>query len=176
MSRAGADTKHPRRTARAWKSDGGDRGTRTPNLRIANAALSQLSYIPGRRSIPGAFGRLQRCPGKVSAPTVRERASRYGPPGRYARSSCGSQEDRCRPCAQHSCSVSSRCSPRSLARPADITRTRLTGAVAAAGGARVHRSGPLSPASVLTAQIARPFGRCYRIRKRHRQPRPPAGD
>ena len=25
---------------------GGDRGTRTPNLRIANAALSQLSYIP----------------------------------------------------------------------------------------------------------------------------------
>ena len=25
---------------------GGDRGTRTPNLRIANAALSRLSYIP----------------------------------------------------------------------------------------------------------------------------------
>ena len=25
---------------------GGDRGTRTPNLGIANAALSQLSYIP----------------------------------------------------------------------------------------------------------------------------------
>ena len=25
---------------------GGDRGTRTPNLRDANAALSQLSYIP----------------------------------------------------------------------------------------------------------------------------------
>ena len=24
----------------------GDRGTRTPNLGIANAALSQLSYIP----------------------------------------------------------------------------------------------------------------------------------
>ena len=28
---------------------GGDRGTRTPNLGIANAALSQLSYIPTRR-------------------------------------------------------------------------------------------------------------------------------
>jgi hypothetical protein len=26
--------------------DGGDRGIRTPDLRIANAALSQLSYIP----------------------------------------------------------------------------------------------------------------------------------
>ena len=25
---------------------GGDRGTRTPNLGIANAALSHLSYIP----------------------------------------------------------------------------------------------------------------------------------
>ena len=25
---------------------GGDRGTRTPNLGVANAALSQLSYIP----------------------------------------------------------------------------------------------------------------------------------
>ena len=28
------------------KEVGGDRGTRTPNLGIANAALSQLSYIP----------------------------------------------------------------------------------------------------------------------------------
>ena len=27
---------------------GGDRGARTPNLGIANAALSQLSYIPTR--------------------------------------------------------------------------------------------------------------------------------
>ncbi len=26
--------------------NGGDEGDRTPNLRIANAALSQLSYIP----------------------------------------------------------------------------------------------------------------------------------
>ena len=31
---------------------GGDTGTRTPNLRIANAALSQLSYTPTE---PGAF-------------------------------------------------------------------------------------------------------------------------
>ena len=29
--------------------NGGDRGTRTPNLGIANAALSQLSYIPTRK-------------------------------------------------------------------------------------------------------------------------------
>jgi hypothetical protein len=28
------------------KPTGGDRGIRTPNLRDANAALSQLSYIP----------------------------------------------------------------------------------------------------------------------------------
>ena len=28
----------------------GDRGTRTPDLRVANASLSQLSYIPGRGS------------------------------------------------------------------------------------------------------------------------------
>ena len=36
-------------TLAAWgpgQSPGGDRGTRTPNLGIANAALSQLSYIP----------------------------------------------------------------------------------------------------------------------------------
>ena len=30
------------------KNYGGDRGARTPNLGIANAALSQLSYIPVR--------------------------------------------------------------------------------------------------------------------------------
>jgi hypothetical protein len=30
-----------------WQEkNGGDEGDRTPNLRIANAALSQLSYIP----------------------------------------------------------------------------------------------------------------------------------
>ena len=28
-------------------TSGGDRGARTPNLGVANAALSQLSYIPG---------------------------------------------------------------------------------------------------------------------------------
>ena len=33
-------------------SHGGDRGTRTPNLGIANAALSQLSYIPTRGREP----------------------------------------------------------------------------------------------------------------------------
>ena len=36
--------------------DGGDRGTRTPNLRIANAALSQLSYIPVTAQYTGLPG------------------------------------------------------------------------------------------------------------------------
>ena len=37
---------------------GGDRGTRTPNLRDANAALSQLSYIPTYRNcIAALYGR-----------------------------------------------------------------------------------------------------------------------
>ena len=31
---------------------GGDRGTRTPDLRVANAALSQLSYIPTKTETP----------------------------------------------------------------------------------------------------------------------------
>ena len=30
------------------EENGGDRGDRTPNLGIANAALSQLSYVPTR--------------------------------------------------------------------------------------------------------------------------------
>ena len=39
----------PEEAGREWARMGwigGDRGTRTPNLGIANAALSQLSYIP----------------------------------------------------------------------------------------------------------------------------------
>ena len=39
---------------------GGDRGARTPNLGVANAALSQLSYIPtarhGHRNLDGLKG------------------------------------------------------------------------------------------------------------------------
>ncbi len=31
-----------------WKDDGGAKEDRTPDLGIANAALSQLSYRPGR--------------------------------------------------------------------------------------------------------------------------------
>jgi hypothetical protein len=39
--------RHPRtRAGVSLHITGGDRGTRTPNLCIANAALSQLSYIP----------------------------------------------------------------------------------------------------------------------------------
>ena len=33
------------------QKNGGDEGDRTPGLRIANAALSQLSYIPTCRSV-----------------------------------------------------------------------------------------------------------------------------
>src|SRR5207249_4558389 len=50
------------------KNSGGDRGTRTPNLCIANAALSQLSYIPvlgqytGRRSGHSTHWRLPNAP------------------------------------------------------------------------------------------------------------------
>jgi hypothetical protein len=34
------------RQNRAEEGDGGDEEDRTPDLRIANAALSQLSYVP----------------------------------------------------------------------------------------------------------------------------------
>ena len=37
---------------------GGDRGTRTPNLGIANAALSQLSYIPIHQYYRSIFTRM----------------------------------------------------------------------------------------------------------------------
>jgi hypothetical protein len=42
---------------------GGDRGTRTPNLRDANAALSQLSYIPIVGIVAGS-----RSNGKATSP------------------------------------------------------------------------------------------------------------
>jgi hypothetical protein len=34
---------------------GGDEEDRTPDLRIANATLSQLSYVPGYRGIPHEY-------------------------------------------------------------------------------------------------------------------------
>ena len=43
---------------RSGRASGGDRGTRTPNLRDANAALSQLSYIPAARTTGGSGGRF----------------------------------------------------------------------------------------------------------------------
>ena len=50
-----------------WNGDGGDEEDRTPDLGIANAALSQLSYvptikrmIPPLRSIPNRRARSQR--------------------------------------------------------------------------------------------------------------------
>src|SRR6185437_4364914 len=45
------------------KLDGGDRGARTPDLSIANAALSQLSYVPIRgpvRHLNKNSGRIHR--------------------------------------------------------------------------------------------------------------------
>jgi hypothetical protein len=38
----------PEEAPRKWRlHESGDEGTRTPGLRLAKAALSQLSYIPG---------------------------------------------------------------------------------------------------------------------------------
>ena len=45
-------------------ASGGDRGTRTPNLRDANAALSHLSYIPAARATGGSGGRFTIGPGR----------------------------------------------------------------------------------------------------------------
>ncbi len=57
---------------------GGDRGSRTPNLGIANAALSQLSYIPTRTTASIiSFGpwmcqkRRARQPGQIARPRAR---------------------------------------------------------------------------------------------------------
>ena len=47
-------------------TNGGDEGARTPGLGIANAALSQLSYIP---EIP-AFSRRLQAPGEFPKPAV----------------------------------------------------------------------------------------------------------
>ncbi len=53
----GADVAEVALSRRVMKSvtRGGDRGTRTPNLRIANAALSQLSYIPTTARCPAMW-------------------------------------------------------------------------------------------------------------------------
>ena len=40
----------------AGDGNGGDRGDRTPNLGIANAALSQLSYVPTKAANPANAG------------------------------------------------------------------------------------------------------------------------
>ena len=60
---------------------GGDEGDRTPGLRIANAALSQLSYIPG-------VGRLIESPGFHVNRFGRENA-RIMPEGAGIRTSTG---------------------------------------------------------------------------------------
>lgn len=48
-----------KQTVDSRPESGGDRGTRTPNLRDANAALSQLSYIPnvGIVAVPHTNGK-----------------------------------------------------------------------------------------------------------------------
>ena len=39
----------------AGRGLGGDEGDRTPGLGVANAALSQLSYIPNHKKTPRAY-------------------------------------------------------------------------------------------------------------------------
>ena len=65
--RANPETKKGRHEAGPLERGGGDEEDRTPDLGIANAALSQLSYvptikrmIPPLRSIPNRRARSQR--------------------------------------------------------------------------------------------------------------------
>ena len=47
---------HQQRREKQRGENGGDEGDRTLDLRIANATLSQLSYVPGeRRSLRGSL-------------------------------------------------------------------------------------------------------------------------
>ena len=79
----------------SYRGPNGDRGIRTPDLCDANAALSQLSYIP--RTKPGRgpetfFGKLDfngsvitmsRNPGDAR-PSAKENRRRHHPPNRYS--------------------------------------------------------------------------------------------
>jgi hypothetical protein len=47
---AGPERKKARRASEPFEP-GGDEEDRTPDLRIANAALSQLSYVPGEGKV-----------------------------------------------------------------------------------------------------------------------------
>ena len=51
-SKAASQPPHSKTPALIWESTGDD-GSRTHDLRIANAALSQLSYVPGQQIILG---------------------------------------------------------------------------------------------------------------------------
>ena len=79
----------------SYRGPNGDRGIRTPDLCDANAALSQLSYIPrtetGRHSNT-SFGKLDsngsvitmsRNPGSATPPARENRRTRHRPP-RYS--------------------------------------------------------------------------------------------
>ena len=48
--------------SRPWLLGGGDEEDRTPDLRIANATLSQLSYVPTRGAIIAGSGFRRKLP------------------------------------------------------------------------------------------------------------------
>ena len=60
MSRQKESGKSP---CRSFEKIGGDEGDRTPDLSIANAALSQLSYIPENKKfkVPGSKFQVREC-------------------------------------------------------------------------------------------------------------------
>ena len=81
--------------------NGGDKGDRTPDLRIANATLSQLSYSPeraekvteGKRPRKGGLGREARRKSRPSAPTP-SKTVRYRIAGWTAAPACTTGEGR----------------------------------------------------------------------------------
>ena len=88
--RAGARWRRPNTPAPSpILKDGGDEEDRTPDLRIANATLSQLSYHPGER---GFYRKLvSRCRSRRRCSTRRRRSG-------CARARTGSGRARCRRC------------------------------------------------------------------------------
>ena len=71
---------------------GGDRGTRTPNLGIANAALSQLSYIPQPYYSISACYNMPTRRGD-GATEVKRVVKNGGPPAENGGAPLGSEEE-----------------------------------------------------------------------------------
>ena len=67
-------------TGRAWNGGGGDEEDRTPDLGIANAALSQLSYVPTiKRMIPPLWSIPNRQPRQLADERPRRCGKRNTP-------------------------------------------------------------------------------------------------